>query len=152
MSKLCPIPFCTPIVFMSVKGITWLSRLGLYDDLLCTTNWYTKFFLVYWLITYIIIFSCGIKWHQNSNVWVDILSHLSSDGFGYGYFLVFLDTIWRTTMTRRSTKITLKVKVLVQMLTILTYVHCVTTIKIYHEDQSHQRSSKGQQRTAKDGK
>ena len=31
------------------------------EKILCTTNWYTKFFLVYWLITYIIIFSGGIK-------------------------------------------------------------------------------------------
>ena len=56
---------------MSVKGITWLwIRLGLYDDLekiLCTTNWYTKFFLVYWLIACFTIFSDGIKWHQNSH-------------------------------------------------------------------------------------
>ena len=84
MSKLCPIPFCTPTVFMSVKGITWLwIRLGLYDDLekiLCTTNWYTKFFLVYWLITYIAIFSGGINRHENS-IFLNICSRLGRHSF-----------------------------------------------------------------------
>ena len=138
-------------IFMSIKGITWLlNSFGsfwrpwknfVYHWLL------HKIFLVYWLIACITIFSGGIKWDQNSNVWVDILSDLSFDGFGY--FLVLLDTIWLTTMTRRSTKITPKVIVLVQMLTIWTYVHCVTIVWIYCEDKRNQRSSKGQQRTEK---
>ena len=63
---------------------------------------------------------------------VDILSDLSFDGFGY--FLVFLDTIWHTTTARRSTKRTLKIIVLMQMLTIVTYAYCVTIVWIYHED------------------
>ena len=46
-------------------------------------------------------------------------------------------------------KITLKVIVLVQMLTILTYAYCVKIVWTYHADQSHQRSVKGQQRTEK---
>ena len=66
--------------------------------------------------------------------------------------MVFLDKIWRPTTTRRSTKITLKVIVLVQMLTLVTYAYCVTIVWTYHEHQRHQRSSEGQQRTEKDGK
>ena len=113
---------------MSVKDITWLlNSFWSYGDLgkiLYTANWYTKFFLVYWLIACLTIPSDGINWHQNSNsaVWVvcvDVLSDPSFDRFGY--FLVFLDTMWRTITTWRSTKITLKVIVLVQMLTISTY-------------------------------
>ena len=80
-------------------------------------------------------------------VWVDVLLDPSFDRFGY--FLVFLDTMWRTITNWRSTKITLKVIVLVQMLTILTYAYCVKIVWTYHADQSHQRSVKGQQRTEK---
>ena len=36
--------------------------------MLCTTNKYTKIFLVYWLIAYVTIFLSGIKWHQTFNV------------------------------------------------------------------------------------
>ena len=155
MEKLCPIPFCTATVFISVKDITWL--LNSFRSFrrpwknLRTTNWYTKFFLVYWVIVYINISSGDIKWHQNSNIfyrfcrwvlWVDIISGLSFDGFGH--FLVFLYTIWRTT-----TKITLKVIVLEQMLTILTYAYCVAIVSTYDEDQRYQRSRKGQQRMEK---
>ena len=82
-----------------------------------------------------------------SAVEVDILSDLSFDAFGF--YLVFLGTIWRTTTTRRSTKITLKVIVLMQMLTILTCAYCITIVWTYHEDQRHQRPSIGQQRTEK---
>ena len=143
--KVCSIPFCTATVFMSVKDITWLL------NSLCTTNWYTKCFHVYWLISYANIFSGGIKWHLNSiafsAVWVDILSDLLFDGFRY--YLVYLRMIWRTTTTRQSTKITQKVIILVQMLTILTYAYCVTVVWTCHEDQRHQRSSIGQQRTEK---
>ena len=43
-----------------------------------------NFFLVYWLISYIIILLSSIKWHQSSltflAVWVDFLSDLSFDG------------------------------------------------------------------------
>ena len=105
----------------------------------------------FWVIVYINISSGGIKWHQNSNVfyrfsrwvvWVDIIWNLSFDGFGH--FLVFLYTIWRTT-----TKITQKVIVLEQKLTILTYAYCVAIVSTYDEDQRYQRSSKGQQRMEK---
>ena len=82
-------------------------------------------FPVYQLIAYIAILSGAqndtktLTYFTVSVIWVDILLDLSFDGFGY--FLVFLDTIARTITTRRSTKITLKVIVLVQMFSILTY-------------------------------
>ena len=55
-------------------------------------------------------------------------------------FLVFW--IPRTTTTTRSTKLTHKVIVLVQILTLLTYAYCVTIVWTYREDQRHPRSRK----------
>ena len=55
-------------------------------------------------------------------------------------FLVFW--ISRTTTTTRSTKLTQKVIVLVQILASLTYACCVTIVWTYHEDQRHPRSRK----------
>ena len=55
-------------------------------------------------------------------------------------FLVFW--ISRTTTTTRSTKLTQKVIVLVQILASLTYAYCVTIVWTYHEDQRHPRSRK----------
>ena len=88
-SKLCPIPLCTSTVFLSVKDITWLlnsfgSLWRPWKNLVYHKLVHKIFFLVCWLISYIIILSNGIKWHQSSltfsAVWVDILSDLSFDG------------------------------------------------------------------------
>ena len=63
---------------------------------------------------------------------------------GFGYFLVFLNTIWRTTTTNNTGGHSP-----CAMLTILTYAHCDTIVWTYHADQRHQRSIKDQQRTEK---